>query len=300
MSASGAVAADDPGSDVVSIIESASPALSAATAASIDVDGDAAAQGDFGGMEVSIPTDPVDQISLQTSDGAALSIGLPFADEAAHAVVEDDGVVSYDNGNGSITVPVIIDDGSLAVHTIIESADSPTRYEYPLDLMAGDTAALDPNGAIVILSADGDFQFAIGAPWARDANGANVPTRYELTGNVLTQIVDLTEAFVFPVVADPTIGGYYMASYSWNTALDRITITPTFAGGTFPSGVVATYGWIELINKTSRVNRTTYNQQFNCHAGFNTLLWAAGQTWDLEGWRVPSGPWGAISNPCNW
>jgi hypothetical protein len=104
-----------------------------------------------------------------------------------------------------------------------------------------------------------------------------------LADEILTQVVDFSGDPAFPIVADPT-----------NAAGDRITIQPTLAGGTFPSATVATYGWIELIEATPRVNKATYNQRFD------VALALAGQTWDLEGWRTPSGPWGALASPCNW
>ena len=41
-------------------------------------------------------------------------------------------------------------------------------------------------------------------PWARDANGAEVPTHYEITGTTLTQIIDhRMEPYAYPIVADP-------------------------------------------------------------------------------------------------
>ncbi|GAA2055432.1 hypothetical protein [Leifsonia soli] len=41
----------------------------------------------------------------------------------------------------------------------------------------------------------------IPAPGAKDANGAAVPTHYEVRGNTLTQVVDFTAITAFPVVA---------------------------------------------------------------------------------------------------
>lgn len=286
--------------DVLQAIEASAPGITSLAAQTESPRTGEAIREASGQVEVSIPIDPDDSISIATSSGAALSVGLPFADEAANAVSEGSGIVSYDNGNGSRTVPIVIDDGSLAIHTVIDSATAPTRYDYALDVQEGDTASLDASGAIVILGSAGEFRFAIGVPWAKDAAGRDVPTHYEFRNDVLTQIVELTAGLEYPVVADPTIGGAYIDWYSWNAAHDRITIQPTLAGGTFPSGVVAVYGWIELIEATPSVNTTTMNQQFNCHAGFNLPLWIAKQTWDLEGWRVPSGPWGALTSPCNW
>ncbi len=44
----------------------------------------------------------------------------------------------------------------------------------------------------------------VGVPWAIDAKGKALPTRYELSGETLTQVVDLRGA-VFPVTADPAL-----------------------------------------------------------------------------------------------
>ncbi len=44
----------------------------------------------------------------------------------------------------------------------------------------------------------------IGAAWAVDANGAAVPTRYEIDGTTLTQVVETDATTAYPVVADPS------------------------------------------------------------------------------------------------
>ncbi len=42
------------------------------------------------------------------------------------------------------------------------------------------------------------------APWVVDANGVEVPTWFEISGNQITQVVDLSsEEIAYPVVADP-------------------------------------------------------------------------------------------------
>lgn len=46
---------------------------------------------------------------------------------------------------------------------------------------------------------------AVAAPWAVDATGQSVPTRYEIEGQALVQVIDFTAATAFPVVADPDI-----------------------------------------------------------------------------------------------
>ena len=47
----------------------------------------------------------------------------------------------------------------------------------------------------------------IAAPWAKDANGKNIPTSYEISGTMLTQKVDHAQGddVTYPVVADPDV-----------------------------------------------------------------------------------------------
>lgn len=62
------------------------------------------------------------------------------------------------------------------------------------------------NGSVSV--SDGEnFLGGIDAPWAVDAEGRSLPTRYEISGSTLTQVVDTTDA-TFPVVADPTVNFY--------------------------------------------------------------------------------------------
>lgn len=44
----------------------------------------------------------------------------------------------------------------------------------------------------------------IAAPWAVDANGSPLPTRYSVEGSTVIQTVETTAATAFPVVADPS------------------------------------------------------------------------------------------------
>src|SRR5690606_35644684 len=46
---------------------------------------------------------------------------------------------------------------------------------------------------------------SVAAPWAKDAQGRPVPTRYTAEGHTLVQDIDTNENTAFPVVADPKI-----------------------------------------------------------------------------------------------
>lgn len=67
------------------------------------------------------------------------------------------------------------------------------RYEYAA---AG--------GGLVIVNERAEITAVVAAPWARDARGRELPTRYMIKGSELVQAVDVAGA-AFPVIADPTV-----------------------------------------------------------------------------------------------
>lgn len=114
-------------------------------------------------------------------------------------------MVSYDNNNGSATVPVVLNDGTLQINTVISDASAPKRYDYPLNVPRGQLLRLTANGAAIVTDDDGNISAIVAVPWAKDANGRAVSTHFEVSGNTLTQVVDFTAATAFPVVADPSV-----------------------------------------------------------------------------------------------
>lgn len=159
---------------------------------------------DAGGLQVSVPNDPKAGIVLGTGD-AAIAVGLPFSDNAdAAAMPSDSGVAVYDNNNASHTVPIIRDDGGVQITTVIENASAPRQYAYPVSLPDGLTLERGVDGDVSATPAGSSIPaLYVAAPWAKDANGAPVPTHYEVSGNTITQVVDFSEQSSFPIVADP-------------------------------------------------------------------------------------------------
>ncbi|WP_025157193.1 hypothetical protein [Leifsonia aquatica] len=196
--------ADNGAGDVLGTVTSATPetANNAAAVATTD-SGENAIDAQVSGADVTVPIDPVSGITLGTAAGV-LSVGLPYAGGASNVNVEKDGVVSYDNNNGSSSVPVVTTDGSIQINTVITAAIAPKRYDYALTVPDGGQI-LQAGEAYFVVNGDGATLAYIAAPWAKDANGVAVPTHYELNGNTLTQVVDFTATTAFPVVADPSV-----------------------------------------------------------------------------------------------
>lgn len=164
-----------------------------------------AAQSRTDGVPITVPAEASDGVTVGSGENL-LRIGLPYSGQASDATTSQlAGVVVFDNRNGSFTVPVIGDDGSVKINTVIENASAPRSYRYPIELPGGANLTLNDNGSVSAANADGSYEAEIAAPWAKDANGNAVATRYEVDGSVVTQIVDCDSATAFPVVADPSV-----------------------------------------------------------------------------------------------
>ena len=138
-------------------------------------------------------------------------MGLPFAKDSLPAAKVLDGAVAYDNGNGSTTVPLVKDDGSLQITTVLDNTEAPTKFEYPLSFTEGGSLQIADNGAAVVFDKDMNVTAYVAPAWAKDATGVSVPTHYESEGNTLIQVVEPAVDSVFPIVADP--------QFAWRTGL---------------------------------------------------------------------------------
>ncbi|MBM0262830.1 hypothetical protein [Corynebacterium macginleyi] len=111
--------------------------------------------------------------------------------------------------------PVVVADGSDEVGTVEEYS-----YSFP----GVDAIVLDAETGVAFLFAyiEGEPELVGGvdAPWARDAKGVEVPTHFEVQGNVLTQVVEHKSGdFAYPITADPSwwdnVKGWFKSEGSW-------------------------------------------------------------------------------------
>lgn len=249
-----------------------------------------------------------------------ISIELPFAEVAADATVITEGVVAYDNKNASTTAPVVKEEGSLQVTTVIASVSAPTEYVYHLSLPAGTEIVA---AGTTLLFVDGQKLVGGLTPaWAKDSAGRDVPTHYEVTGTTITQVVDHTDGeFAYPVVADPWIGialfsritvdsynsqprvNLDLSSWGW-AVYSGAAQGGGLAGVAAGQAILNTAGWDEAWGKggtvRSGLDKPSQRQQFSCHA----LGAIAAGTWNLEKFRPNrtngDWAWGVAVHHCNW
>jgi hypothetical protein len=99
--------------------------------------------------------------------------------------------------------------------TVLSDAGAPSRYDYSF---AGHELRQVDLGYVAVYDRSGEPVALIEPAWAKDAHGNAVPTRYEIDGSTLTQVVDVDEHTAFPVVADPSVKWHWWGidvHYSW-------------------------------------------------------------------------------------
>lgn len=97
-------------------------------------------------------------------------------------------------------------DGRNVSYVVIKDASAPSDYHFRIGSVGEGLKLIPDNrGGVTVLDSSGNLVNTILAPWAKDANGKNLPTSYSVVGNRITQHVD-TKGATFPVVADPQYG----------------------------------------------------------------------------------------------
>ena len=189
-----------------------------------------------GAVRVTVPVEAVEGVQLAL-DSTTVSIQLPQADEATRAVKLDSGAITFPSETGVANTVVPLDDGAQLL-TTIPSKNAPISFPY--DVSSSDDAAVyvASDGSALVMSESGDVLLRAAAPWAVDANGTSVPTRYEVQGTELIQVVDHTAGdFAYPILADPR----FDQGIGWKSILFNRHETGTIAGaGLLAHGGAAT------------------------------------------------------------
>lgn len=170
--------------------------------------------------EISIPKDGEDAIVVDDGEGAALEMFLPQEAEDAEGILTDKGTIVYENQDASAAIGVQplqetvagVNFESVRTTICIADKDAAKEYDFQFDLEEGQklVTAADylgeeyDTGEVYVVDANEEIQYVIDPAWAKDANGDDVETYYEVSENTLTQVTKFDENTAFPVVADPT------------------------------------------------------------------------------------------------
>jgi hypothetical protein len=257
-----------------------------------------------------------------TRGGTTVGAGLGTA-TATSGVLAEDGSVVY-NATGSVDRSVQATIDGFRIHTVMNSSLAPTSFVHPVAMPTGarlafpadlprepeDPGALDPGAEniVLVLSASGDLLGGFGLPWAKDANGASVPTRFEIQGSNIVQVVEhRTSGVVYPVVADPYFGRAMISSASWEFHSGygwTLRVAPTAWARAFAGAYLAgVYGWRELYDKYRNQGLNTnlggMRDQWICHQQVVAIRTPRKATWNLDEWRADVTYLQTVNARCN-
>jgi len=258
-----------------------------------------------------VPREPGKPIRIGTGS-ESIEILRPSENQAS-AMALAPGVISNEGADFS-TVTSVKDSGDVQIATVINDPRSTERFEYHLDL-PDDATMREVEGGVLIESKNGDLIGGFAPPWAKDANGLEVHTRYEIEGNAIVQVVDhhSVENLTYPVVADPAYSKGIIKQVKWERWKNggweiRLTVTALARWyQPFNPSYVYKMGLDDLRQHHPRsMAKATMAQQWNCHvvglAGtINIDLESKRKSW--PGWRkgiATSVIKGNAAKACNW
>ncbi|UBH06571.1 hypothetical protein K8P10_002082 [Leucobacter sp. Psy1] len=145
------------------------------------------------------------RVEIAPEGGRTLALEFDGVSSALDEV-DSGGILAYGMQGDASLVPQV-DDHVFRALFAVEHAQSPAEYAFHVTGEGGEVLAPQSDGSIIVLDTDGEESAYIGAPWARTAQNAEVPTAYRVEGTSITQVVDLEGLpdSAFPVIADPAV-----------------------------------------------------------------------------------------------
>ena len=270
-------------------------------------------------VRVEVPRTSASPIRLSSGDGQSVAIRLPgrgstvaqsapSSRTAANARVIGPKATRYANilPDTDSTVEDIA--GSVKISMITKTATAPRKFSFPLTLPAGSTLRLQRDGSVIALTktASGTRYVAgVKAPYAYDAAGKAVATRFHVSGTTLTQTISPSTHAVYPIGSDPWLGKDLIDHATWVYHSEGFTlqVTPTswqrYWNGYWPGSA----GWNELYSKYRdrglNTNLGGMRDQYICHVQIVSVRAPNKATWNLDEWRPDVSYLQTVNSSCN-
>ncbi len=148
----------------------------------------------------------IGQLSVHSNGGQVTTNspgGVDLTVSAGKVTNSADGTIVAGKGQSNIVFQQLRK-GVFRTSIHISSPNDPERYEFKVRGCAQLRQQFD--GSIRAFDNSGQLVAEIETPWSIDANGRHVPTHYETSGAVFTQIVEHRSAdFAYAITADPLV-----------------------------------------------------------------------------------------------
>jgi hypothetical protein len=231
-------------SEIVKSLEAIDGLLEQSDTVTSTQDQDNAVKVEANGTTVEIPRDVIEPVII-ASEGLEMEIKLPKVENASEGTEVVTGVVAYAAESNFSNAVQANEDGSVRMTTIIDNPNAPTEYEYQVYLPEGGRLELTEEGGVIVYNQLDEPVSMVNAPWAKDAEGKNVATHFEIRDNVLIQVVmHDVEGVVYPVTADPVFLPPIIIIYASKMALPAMKL-----------GLVCARNWHGCLNYIDSVRK---------------------------------------------
>jgi Protein of unknown function (DUF2599) len=269
-------------------------------------------------VRVDLPPTSASPIRLTSGDNQSVTIQLPSSSNVARLATASAGPAAaraigpnatrYDNILPDTDSTVEDVNGSVRISMITKTATAPRKFSFPLTLPAGSELRLQDDGSVIAVAqtvSGMKYIAGVKAPYAYDATGKAVATRFQVSGTTLTQTISPPADATYPIVSDPWLGKDLIDHATWVHHAEGWTlqVTPTgwqrFWNGYWP----ASAGWDELYSKYRNLGLNTNLQgmrdQYICHVQIVSVRAPNRPTWNLDEWRPNVGYVQTINSSCN-
>lgn len=134
------------------------------------------------------------------------SISIAIEGSSATSVTDGVAIADPDAGTGQKAFAHTTANGGQIMY-LIEDQNSEPDATFSVDAPLGASWVTLSDGGLELRNSIGDPLVTVEKPWAVDATGQHLPTRFETGDGYFRQIVD-TEGATYPVVADPSVAWY--------------------------------------------------------------------------------------------
>ncbi|MDP9800831.1 hypothetical protein J2S49_000907 [Arcanobacterium wilhelmae] len=145
------------------------------------------------------------------ANSSPLNLGLGqsgttmISPKGSDSVENSSGMAIHQMARGRLHLVERASESRGQIIAVMSDENSSFRHEYELKLPKYAEMEISGDGSIAITDRRSNSLLGmIDKPWGVDARGVDIPTHYELSGNLLTQVVITDEKTQFPVVADPS------------------------------------------------------------------------------------------------
>jgi hypothetical protein len=175
------------------------------------------------------------RVASTNTVGSGVSVSIPGG-IGQHAEEIGNTTVVGDAAAPTVAAIQSLGDGTARILLSVKDPAAPREFRFPVTMPKGAKLVLAPDGSVSVTQPQettahdkasvrrAQVLAVFAAPWAADANGKAVPTRYTIQGTTLVQHISPQAGAAYPLTVDPTVT-WTDFQLSWDVVFpNRVTV----------------------------------------------------------------------------